>query len=79
MYEEQHVINMTGSEGVFSLSVGNGARGVGGFEDTSVLNQIFQNTGNYTPLTCVMGSNYAPVLGDRRKLRMSYDDGGGGR
>ena len=43
LYEEQHSVNMLGSEGAFSLSIGNGIRAGSDYEDTSSLANVFTN------------------------------------
>ena len=77
LFEENHTLNMSGSNGLFSLKVGSGTRAGADFEDTSVLTQIFDNSvSTWTPTNCV-GVNYTPASGDSRKLRVTFDDGGG--
>ena len=78
MYEEQHSINMLGSEGIFSLNVGAGIRSGSDFEDTSSIIDIFKNGINHTGITtCSSGSSYTAIAGHTRKVRISYNDGSG--
>lgn len=78
LYEEQHSINMLGSEGVFSLNIGVGIRAGADFEDTSSLENIFRNNQNITGITtCAVGNSYNAVSGHTRKMRISYNDGSG--
>ncbi|MBY0315885.1 MAG: DUF1566 domain-containing protein [Bdellovibrionales bacterium] len=78
MYEEQHSINMLGTDGVFSLNVGAGIRSGSNFEDTSSIASVFQNGFNFTGITtCLSGSSYNALSGHTRKVRISYNDGGG--
>ncbi|MBY0315091.1 MAG: hypothetical protein K2Q26_06205, partial [Bdellovibrionales bacterium] len=78
MFEEQHSINMLGSTGVFSLNIGAGIRSGSDFEDTSVLLDVFKNGQNFTGITtCASGTSYNALSGHTRKMRISYNDGGG--
>ncbi|MBY0315479.1 MAG: hypothetical protein K2Q26_08165 [Bdellovibrionales bacterium] len=78
LYEEQHSINMTGSEGMFSLSVGAGIRTGSDFEDSSSLISVMQNGVNFTGITnCSSGTSYNALVGHTRKVRISYNDGSG--
>lgn len=78
LYEETHTINMTGSGGVFALPVGNGSRLGAAFEDTSTLAQVFNNaSGQINGLTCTSGNSYTPVNTAKRKIKMTFDVGGG--
>ncbi|MBY0316564.1 MAG: hypothetical protein K2Q26_13655, partial [Bdellovibrionales bacterium] len=78
MYEEQHSINMLASTGVFSLNIGAGIRSGTNFEDTSALLDIFKNGQNFTGITtCSSGTSYNALSGHTRKMRISYNDGGG--
>ncbi|MBY0315286.1 MAG: hypothetical protein K2Q26_07190 [Bdellovibrionales bacterium] len=79
MYEEQHSINMLGSEGMFSLNVGAGIRTGSDYEDTSVLPDVLKNGISFTGITtCAAGNSYSALSGHTRKVRISYNDGGGG-
>ncbi|MBY0316402.1 MAG: hypothetical protein K2Q26_12820, partial [Bdellovibrionales bacterium] len=78
MYEEQHSVNMLGSEGVFSLSIGAGIRSGSDYEDTSNIISIFQNGVSFTGITtCSAGTSYNALTGHTRKVRIAYNDGGG--
>lgn len=58
LYEEQHSVNMLGSEGTFALNVGAGIRSGTDYDDTSNLVQVFQNGINFTGITsCASGSS----------------------
>lgn len=76
LHEETFTINMSGSSGIFNLSLGSGTNtGNGGLAN---LNQALDNSlGNQTGLTCSSGTDYDPNLNDTRKLRVTFDDGGG--
>ena len=76
LHEETSTINMTNSNGVFSLSLGNGTNtGAGGLADLSTA--LDNSLGNQTGLTCASGSDYDPNGGDTRKLRVTFDHGTG--
>ncbi|OQW49338.1 MAG: hypothetical protein A4S09_12545, partial [Proteobacteria bacterium SG_bin7] len=78
LYEETHTLNMTGSGGVFALPVGAGTRSGAAFEDTSTLAQVFNNgSGQINSLTCSSGNSYTPASGAKRKIKMTFDNGGG--
>ncbi|MBY0314700.1 MAG: hypothetical protein K2Q26_04230, partial [Bdellovibrionales bacterium] len=78
LYEEQHSINMLGSEGMFSLNVGGGIRSGSDYEDTSSIVDIFKNGVSFSGITsCSSGTSYNALTGHTRKVRISYNDGGG--
>ncbi|MBY0316665.1 MAG: tail fiber protein, partial [Bdellovibrionales bacterium] len=78
LYEEQHSINMLGSEGMFSLNVGAGIRSGSDYEDVSNISTIFQNGITFTGITnCASGTSYNALTGHTRKVRVSYNDGSG--
>jgi len=78
LFQETHTLNMTGSGGVFSLNVGIGSRAGVGFEDVSTLAQVFNNaSGALSSLTCTVGTTYTPAATAKRKIKMTFDDGGG--
>ncbi|MDC0980438.1 tail fiber domain-containing protein [Bdellovibrionales bacterium] len=75
LLEETHTLDMSGSEGSFTLIMGTGAR-TGDDTGLSVAD-IFSNTTNRTGLVCATGSvfSYSPTSEDRRSVRVSFDDG----
>lgn len=78
LYEELHNMNMTSSGGVFALPLGLGARAGTNFENTSTLAQVFNNSsGQINSLTCSSGTSYTPVANAKRKIKMTFDTGGG--
>ncbi|MCB9026569.1 MAG: hypothetical protein H6625_09655 [Bdellovibrionaceae bacterium] len=78
LYEESHVLNMTGSQGAFSLIVGTGTRSGVSYEDTNTLALAMDNTlGVQSLLTCGVGSTYDPAPGDSRDVLISFNDGSG--
>ncbi len=69
---------MSTSAGVFNLKVGSGARAGTDYEDTSTLDQAFDNgLGNVTPLTCDSGTAYDAAPGDARAIRLTINEGTG--
>ncbi len=79
LFKEAHTLNMTGSEGIFSLVLGAGSQSGGGFESTSTLAQVFNNGVGILPgLTCATGDSYTPAASHKRKLKFSFDDGDSG-
>ncbi|MCB9026870.1 MAG: hypothetical protein H6625_11165 [Bdellovibrionaceae bacterium] len=78
LYEESHVLNMTGSQGAFSLILGTGTRSGVNYEDTNTLALAMDNTlGVQSSLTCAVGSTYDPAPGDSRDVLISFNDGSG--
>ncbi len=78
LYEETHTVNMTGSGGVFALPLGAGTRSGAAFEDTSTLAQVFNNaSAQINALTCASGNSFTPGTGNKRKVKMTFDVGGG--
>ncbi len=79
LYEESHTLNMSASNGIFSVTVGEGARpGDGSFEDLTSLREALDNsTGLVSPTDCTGGPNYTPAIDDGRKLRVTFNDGSG--
>ncbi len=79
LYEESHTINMTASNGIFNLTVGEGVRpGTGTYQDLSTLAEALDNSiGLVTPTDCVSGPTYTAANSDGRKLRLTFNDGSG--
>ncbi len=76
LLEETFTLNMSGSAGIFNLSVGNGTNtGAGGV--ANVDQAINNSLGNLTGLTCSSGTAYDPNPGDTRKIRITFDEGSG--
>ena len=74
LYEEQHTRDMTDSEGLFSLDLG---QGVVTLDDPGIgvhgsINNIITRAG----LTCAIGTDYTPASGHQRKLRVTFDYAG---
>ncbi len=79
LYKESHTVNMTNSNGIFSLTVGEGVKpGDGSYEDlTSLADALDNSIGMVAPTTCALGPNYTADPSDGRKLRLTFDDGSG--
>ena len=75
MYEEVQSLDMSGSKGLFSLTIndGNGTR----TDSTGWgLDQVFANRGSFTfdPATCAVGSTYSPNAADGRSFVVYFKD-----
>lgn len=73
LFRESHTLDMSTSEGYFSLNIGTGT--VMGSYPTLI--RVFQNHGTMSGLTCAVGSSYAPGINDVRKMRVTIYVGGG--
>jgi hypothetical protein len=75
MYEEVQVKDMSGSDGVFTLTINDGS---GTRLDSAAygLDQIFANRGTFSfpPNYCASGNSYAPNPSDGRKLQVYFND-----
>jgi len=76
LYEEEHELDMTGSEGLFSLNVGQGTvkltdPGIG--LTTAISNNLNFNTSTYPNLNCASGTEYTSGSGDNRNLRVTFN------
>lgn len=70
LYEETHTLNMTGTSGSFALTLGSGVSTGPSYS----LKQVFSNASSFTG----GGScSYTPGTGHTRKLKVTFDDGGG--
>ncbi|MFM6928986.1 MAG: beta strand repeat-containing protein, partial [Bdellovibrio sp.] len=87
VYQEQvSGINLTGSNGIFDVAIGNGSVQYPTGGGTNVMD-IFNNTLTYTCGTCAASgatytcadatSTYQATMGDGRRLRVSFYDGSG--
>lgn len=75
LYEETHVRDMTASDGVFAITLGDGTAQTPNTEPFT-LARAFRNFGVLTFGTgkCASGSSYAPAPGDGRKLAVRFND-----
>lgn len=84
LYQEKQIIDMTGSGGLFAISVGSG-KGVKTAADPGIdVDLLFSNNTDYTftkviypKLTCEVGNSYQPQLLDQRMVAVSFNDGKG--
>ncbi|GEM_PF-5507172 len=84
LYEEIRSIDMSNSQGVFVIPIGDGLGTRTGNDPGLQLERVFTNDPNTeynttnTPLiTCNTGTSYAPDLLDQRHLEVSFDDNTG--
>jgi hypothetical protein len=78
LYDEQQTLDMSGSNGAFSLSVGKGTTTFSGSLNPLTnpsFGSIFDNSVAKTSLSCASGNSYTPAANDIRKLRVSFNDG----
>lgn len=79
LFQETHTLDMTGSGGVFSITIGAGTRAGAGVDGGFPISRILANKAS--PLTslpqCDFGSTYSPNAVDSRKLIVSFNDGSG--
>ncbi|MBK9037890.1 MAG: tail fiber domain-containing protein [Bdellovibrionales bacterium] len=70
LFEETHTISMVGSGGSFSLTLGTGTP----IGPSYFVREVFSNTGTFTGAgSC----SYSPSTGDSRRIRVTFDEGGG--
>lgn len=79
LFQETHALDMRGSNGVFSITIGTGSRVSPSIDGGFPLARIFANDGApLSPLpTCLAGSSYAAGADDTRRLTISFNDGSG--
>ncbi len=71
LYEETHLIDMTGTQGLFNFNIGQGSVSAGD-PGLGVMGAI-DNSSAKSTLTCAIGTTYTPLTGHGRKLRVSFD------
>ncbi len=77
IYDEQQTLNMSGSKGVFVLTIGEGTRVAPAADGGYSISRLFANRGTLTGLTCSFGNSYAPAIADGRRLQVQFNDGSG--
>lgn len=79
MFSETHILNMTGSKGVFSIDIGTGTRSSAAVDGGLPFSKIFSNKlGAIGPFpSCDVGMTYSPNMADNRKIIISFNDGSG--
>jgi hypothetical protein len=75
LLDELHTVNMTGSNGYFTINIGKGQRT--GTDPNLNFSKIFQNSTTLSNLYCATGSGqtYTPASGAERKVRVKLYDG----
>lgn len=75
-YDEEYTLDLSGSEGVFSLEIG-GMTPSSTNTEPFTLAGLFRNSGTFTfgGTKCASGSTYAPAAADGRVLALSFNDG----
>lgn len=75
LYEETQTVNMSNSDGVFNVVVGQGTRTAS--DPGKSVSAVFSNSSTpLTGLTCLGGvTAYTPSAGDIRKIRVIFNDG----
>ena len=76
LFDEAQTVNMTGSNGVFVVTIGDGIRVGAGVDGGASFEKIFANRGTLTSPTCAFGGVYNPNVADGRKLVVEFSDGG---
>ncbi len=77
IYEENQVLDMTGTKGLFVLTIGEGTRVAPVVDGGYSLSRLFANRGTMTGLTCSFGNSYTPGVADGRRLQVVFDEGAG--
>ncbi len=73
LYEEEHHLNMTGSDGIFNINIGSGTRTSN--DKGFTLAQVFSNTGvAITGLSCP-ATSYTPTTSHVRNVYVTFYDG----
>ena len=87
LFQETHTLDMSASNGLFSLPIGSGTRASSSVDGGYTLQRIFSNRGSIdlssvvinasNTQPCASGTGYAPSASDKRKLVYSFNDGKG--
>lgn len=84
LYEEVRVLNMTGSQGIFVIPIGDGNGARTAADPGLTLEKVFVNDPNITysttntpKLVCNTGDSYTSDVLDHRHLEVSFDDNSG--
>lgn len=81
LYRENHEVNMVGSNGVFTVSIGAGTSVSNVYspiaaDSADAFLRVFSNIQpERTGLSCVFGDKYQPQAGDLRYIRIKFNDG----
>ncbi|QDK39242.1 tail fiber domain-containing protein [Bdellovibrio sp. NC01] len=75
LYEESRTVNMTASQGVFVIPIGDGSGTRSGDDPGLTIENIFANNGTtISNLVCNSTSSYTSQTLDQREMIVSYDD-----
>lgn len=76
LYSEVHTLDMSGSEGVFAITINDGTATTVNTEPFT-LDRAFQNRGTFSfgGGKCAIGNSYVPNASDGRKLVVAFNDG----
>lgn len=75
LYEEVRNVDMTNSQGVFVIPIGDGSGARGDQDPGLTIEKIFANNGEViSSLQCNSGTSYLPHPLDQRQMVVSYDD-----
>lgn len=77
LFDETQTLNMTGSGGLFVITIGQGTRVAPGVDGGYSIERIFSNRGTLTGLTCSVGNSYIKGSADSRKLVVEFNEGTG--
>lgn len=76
MYQETHVLDLSGTSGVFAITINDGTAAIPNAEPFP-LDHVFRNRGTFTFAAgkCAVGTTYAPNPADGRVLAVEFNDG----
>lgn len=87
LYQEVHTVDMSASNGLFSLQIGSGTRASASVDGGYSIQRIFANRGSIdlssvvvnatNTQPCATGTSYSPAATDKRKILYSFNDGSG--
>ncbi|AHI06188.1 hypothetical protein BDW_08440 [Bdellovibrio bacteriovorus W] len=81
IYQETHTLNMEGSDGIFSLNIGDGVRASAAVDGGHSLFDVLSNKSTSSALgpfpNCENGNSFMPQKFDTRKLVISFNAGAG--
>lgn len=78
LYEESRTIDMTNSQGIFAIPIGDGGGSRTGLDPNLQIEKVFSNNGvTINGLTCNSTNFYTSQPLDNRQLVVSYDDHSG--
>ncbi len=77
LFSETQTLDMTGSAGIFVLTIGEGTRAAVGVDGGNSFDKIFANRGTLTLPSCNVGTTYTPNTADGRRLVVQFNDGSG--